>query len=172
MRFDDIAFLLQHYTSKIVELNLKIKWQFQAAGAGLGKFGSIRGCSMYKRSAKSWIPLKITCNNNRNNSPKKKILRNGPVTYTKSSRFIFTYIFCIHSLFHILEKLCDLTRLCCLNVGFMIFKQQGQVQSQAAEKNGQPNVPSLWKLFVIVHYQIFQIHFDLSYCGYGFFSIL
>ena len=64
----------------------------------------------------------------------------------------------------------------------MIFKQQGQVQSQAAEKNGQPNVPSLWKLFVIVFqrkkdwssdiHQIFQIHFDLSYCGYGFFSIL
>ena len=89
MRFDNTTFVLLQCTAKIVGFHLDIRWQFQAAGAGLGKFGPIRGCRI-KRSAKSWIPSKIT----RNNIPKKKFLMNGPVTYTKPSmKFILIYIF-------------------------------------------------------------------------------
>ena len=71
MRFDDIAFLLQHCTSKIVVPDLKIRLHFLAAGARSGKNGPITGCGA--KWSKSSLTFKITCKTDNNNPMRKGI---------------------------------------------------------------------------------------------------
>ena len=59
------------------------------------------------------------------------------------NKFLFVFAVCTHFAIwqNYFAEMLDL---------HLIFKQQGQVQSQVAEENGQPKVPSLCKLFGII----------------------